>query len=59
MFRRISTSATTSSVTTSSKDRRDFGVKFCDGYGISTRTERSARRLEAARFSAGTVIPRV
>ena len=54
MFRRISTSATTSS-----KDRRDFGVKFCDGYGISTRTERSARRLEAARFSAGTAIPRV
>lgn len=54
MFRRISTSAITSS-----KTRRDLGVKFCDGYGISTRTERSARRLEAARFSAGTTIPRV
>jgi hypothetical protein len=54
MFRRISTLAATSSTT-----RRDLGVKFCDGHGISTRTERSARRLEAARSSAGNVLPRV
>jgi hypothetical protein len=54
MFRRTSTSTVTSS-----KARRDLGVKFCDGYGITTRTERSARRLEAARTSAGTTIPRV
>jgi hypothetical protein len=54
MFRRISTSTITSS-----KAGRDFGVKFCDGYGISTRTERSARRLAAARTSALTTLPRV
>ena len=54
MFRRISTSTMTSD-----KTGRDLGVKFCDGYGITTRTERSARRLEAARAMAGITIPRI
>lgn len=54
MFRRISTSTVTFS-----KTRRDLGVKFCDGSGISTRSERSTRRLEAARAAAGTVVPRI
>lgn len=56
MFRRISTSTPT---TSTSGKARDLGVKFCDGYGISTRTERSARRLEAARTSAVTATPRI
>jgi hypothetical protein len=46
MFRRTSTKRSTD---------RDFGVKFCDGYGISTRAERSDRRLEAARASAAMI----
>lgn len=50
MFRRTSTS---------SKTRREFGVKFCDGYGVTTRAERSDQRLEAARNSAVTYLPRV
>ncbi|MEY9911282.1 hypothetical protein ABIA35_007534 [Catenulispora sp. MAP12-49] len=54
MFRRTATGTTTAART-----RRDLGVKFCDGYGVTTRTERSTRRLEAARVAAGTVIPRV
>ena len=57
MFRRIST--TTSTGTGTSGKARDLGVKFCDGYGVSTRTERSARRLEAARTSAVTAIPHI
>ncbi|WP_194891722.1 hypothetical protein [Catenulispora pinisilvae] len=51
MFRRI--------ISTSSKAHRDFGVKFCDGYGVTTRAERSARRLDAARTSAAVKLPRV
>jgi hypothetical protein len=50
MFRRF---------TTSSKTRRDLGVKFCDGYGISTQAERSDARLDAARASAALQLPRV
>jgi hypothetical protein len=51
MFRRIATAV--------SKTHRDLGVKFCDGFGVSTRSERSARRLDAARASAVIGIPRV
>jgi hypothetical protein len=58
MFGRISTSSSSSN-SSSSKTGRDLGVKFCDGYGISTRSERSARRLKAARTSAATTMPRV
>lgn len=36
---------------------RDLGVKFCDGCGVSTRAQRSARRLEAARTSAVLNLP--
>ena len=54
MFRRTATGTTTAA-----KTRRDLGVKFCDGYGISTRTERAARRLEAARSSATTALPHI
>ncbi|NUR27865.1 MAG: hypothetical protein HOV83_18810 [Catenulispora sp.] len=50
MFRRV---------TTSSKTRRDLGVKFCDGYGISTQAERSDARLDAVRTSATLSMPRV
>jgi hypothetical protein len=35
--------------TTSEKHRRDLGVKFCDGWGVSTQAERGAQRLEDAR----------
>lgn len=38
--------------TSSSKNPRDLGVKFCDGCGISTRAERGQRRLEDARTAA-------
>ena len=41
------------------KQVRDLGVKFCDGCGISTRAERSARRLDAARTSAAANTPRI
>ena len=41
------------------KHVRDLGVKFCDGSGISTSVERSARRLEAARTAAVLSLPRV
>lgn len=47
MFRRTSTSKRSTG--------RDLGVKFCDGYGVSTRAERSDRRLEAARTSAAMI----
>lgn len=50
MFRRV---------TTSIKTRRDLGVKFCDGYGVSTQTERSDARLDAARTSAARQLPRI
>ena len=49
MFRRSNTTG---------KQDRDLGVKFCDGCGISTRAERSARRLEAARTAAVMSVPR-
>jgi hypothetical protein len=51
MFRRIST--------TSYKAHREQGVKFCDGYGVTTRAERSNRRLDAARTSTAVQLPRV
>ncbi|WP_194906346.1 hypothetical protein [Catenulispora rubra] len=41
------------------KQARDLGVKFCDGSGISTSVERSARRLEAARTAAVLSLPRI
>ncbi|ACU77432.1 hypothetical protein Caci_8613 [Catenulispora acidiphila DSM 44928] len=41
------------------KQVRDLGVKFCDGCGISTSVERSARRLEAVRTAAVLSLPRV
>ena len=59
MIRRISTAVTASSTATADRTRRDLGVKFCDGYGISTRTERAARRLEAARSAATTALPHI
>lgn len=45
--------------TTPGKSARDLGVKFCDGCGISTSTERSARRMDAARTAAAASIPRI
>jgi len=57
MFRRTATLSTAG--TSTGKARRDLGVKFCDGYGVTTRAERSARRLDAARTSAGAVVPRI
>jgi hypothetical protein len=39
------------------KQVRDLGVKFCDGCGISTRAERGARRLDAARTAAAMNLP--
>jgi len=57
MIRRIST--TLGSTVTAGKTRRDLGVKFCDGYGISTRSERAARRLEAARSTATIALPHI
>lgn len=42
-----------------SKQARDLGVKFCDGCGIITSVERSARRLEAARAAAVLSMPRI
>jgi hypothetical protein len=59
MIRRISTAVTATSAVTADRNRRDLGVKFCDGYGISTRTERAARRLEAARSSATIALPHI
>ncbi|GAA1964895.1 hypothetical protein [Catenulispora subtropica] len=50
MFRRSSTS---------SKTRRDLGVKFCDGYGVSTAAERSDARLDATRTAAAMRLPRI
>lgn len=50
MFRRISII---------SRQARDLGVQFCDGCGITTSVERSARRLEAARTSAVLSLPRI
>ncbi|NUR63659.1 MAG: hypothetical protein HOV87_34115 [Catenulispora sp.] len=49
MFRR------TSSSTSKRSTGRDLGVKFCDGYGITTRAERSDQRLQAARTSAAMI----
>lgn len=45
--------------TTFGKSARDLGVKFCDGCGISTAAERSARRMDTARTAAATGIPRI
>jgi hypothetical protein len=45
--------------TTTGKQARDLGVRFCDGCGISTAAERSARRLAAARTSAAINLPRI
>lgn len=59
MIRRTSTSVSSTGTGTADRTRRDFGVKFCDGYGISTRTERAARRLEAARSAATTALPHI
>ena len=53
MFRRSGTSSAFG------KTRRDLGVKFCDGYGISTQAERSDARLQASRTSAAMQLPRV
>lgn len=50
MFRRSSTIG---------KPARDLGVKFCDGSGITTSVERSARRLEAARAASVLSLPRI
>jgi hypothetical protein len=40
------------------KRLRDLGVRFCDGCGISTRAQRSARRLDAARTAAMNLVTR-
>ena len=45
--------------TTTSKTRRDLGVKFCDGYGITTSAERADARLDRVRTSAALQIPRI
>jgi hypothetical protein len=50
MFRRV---------TTSSKYRLNLGVKFCDGCGVSTQAERSDARLNAARTSVASQLPRI
>jgi hypothetical protein len=37
-----------------SKSDKTADVKFCDGCGVTTRAERSQRRLDAARTDAAT-----
>ncbi|GAA2022416.1 hypothetical protein GCM10009839_19800 [Catenulispora yoronensis] len=44
--------------TNAAKTRRDLGVKFCDGQGVSTQAERSDARLDALRASAVMKLPR-
>lgn len=41
------------------KTRRDAGVKFCDGHGISTQAERADCRLDEIRNSGALQLPRV